>query len=106
MDETHSSLTADAGVATPETLEIRAEIAQTRAELSETVNAIHERLRPTNVAVSLGERVANTVRANPVAAAMVAAGAVAAVLGMRRRRRRFRSYAYAMEAPDTRRGRP
>ena len=44
------------------TREIRAQIEQTRGELSETVNAIQERLRPGNIASSAAESVKTTVR--------------------------------------------
>ena len=44
------------------TREIRAEIEQTRGELSETVNAIQDRLRPGNIASNAAESVKSTVR--------------------------------------------
>ncbi len=44
------------------TREIRAEIEQTRGELTETVNAIQDRLRPSNVAANAAESVKNTVK--------------------------------------------
>jgi len=44
------------------TREIRAEIEQTRDELSETVNAIQDRLRPGNIAANAAESVKSTVR--------------------------------------------
>ena len=43
------------------TREIRAEIAQTREEMSETVNAIQDRLRPGNIASNAAESVKSTV---------------------------------------------
>jgi hypothetical protein len=72
------------------TREIRADIEQTREELSETVTAIQERLRPANVAASAVDAVKSAaseragemadseavqyVRANPIPAAMVGIG--------------------------------
>lgn len=83
------------------TQEIREEIAQTRVEMSETIEAIEERLRPTNLVAQAGETVRNaatekvksmantaghaadramdtsfvqTVRANPIPAAMIGIG--------------------------------
>lgn len=44
------------------TREIRAEIEQTRGEMTETVNAIQDRLRPSNMAANAAESVKNTVR--------------------------------------------
>jgi uncharacterized protein DUF3618 len=44
------------------TREIRAEIEQTRGELSETVNAIQDRLRPGNIASNAAESVKSTVK--------------------------------------------
>ncbi|MEP6593580.1 MAG: DUF3618 domain-containing protein [Acidobacteriota bacterium] len=82
-------------------LEIRAEIEQTRGEMSETVNAIQDRLRPSNLAADAAESVKSSVkqvageqarmvgdaarefadsepvqyvRANPIPAAMVGVG--------------------------------
>jgi hypothetical protein len=83
------------------TQEIREEIAQTRIEMSETIEAIEERLRPSNLVAQAGETVRNaatekvkdmantaeraadrvmetsfaqTVRANPVPVAMIGIG--------------------------------
>lgn len=72
------------------TRKIRAEIEQTRDDMSETVNAIQERLRPGNIAANAAESVreaaqervrdiaesdsAYYVRANPVPTAMVGIG--------------------------------
>src|SRR4051812_15068660 len=42
------------------TREIRAEIEQTRGEMSETVNAIQDRLRPGNIAANAAESVKNS----------------------------------------------
>ena len=83
------------------TQEIREEIAQTRIEMSETIEAIEERLRPSNLVAQAGETVRNaasekvksmantaghaadramdtsfvqTVRANPIPAAMIGIG--------------------------------
>src|SRR3954469_308491 len=44
------------------TREIRAEIEQTRGELSETVNAIQDRLRPGNIASNAADSVKSTVK--------------------------------------------
>jgi len=44
------------------TREIRAEIEQTRGEMSETVNAIQDRLRPGNIASNAAESVKNSVK--------------------------------------------
>ena len=84
--------TGAAASATPEprTREIRAEIEQTREEMSETVNAIQERLRPGNIASNAAETVKHAarervrdvadsesvqyVRANPIPTAMVGLG--------------------------------
>lgn len=84
------------------TQEIREEIAQTRIEMSETIEAIEDRLRPSNLVAQAGETVRNaatekvkdmahtaeraadrvmetsfaqTVRANPVPVAMIGVGA-------------------------------
>ena len=72
------------------TEEIRAEIEQTRGEMSETVNAIQERLRPRNIASNAAESVRHAasdkardladsevvrgMRANPVPTAMIGIG--------------------------------
>jgi hypothetical protein len=72
------------------TEEIRAEIEQTRGEMSETVNAIQERLRPRNIASNAAESVRNaasekardiadsemvqSVRENPIPMAMIGIG--------------------------------
>jgi hypothetical protein len=72
------------------TREIRAEIEQTREDLSETVNAIQERLSPSNIASNAAESVKSVarekardiaesdsvqyVRANPIPTAMVTIG--------------------------------
>jgi len=74
----------------PRTTEIRAEIEQTREEMSETVNAIQERLRPSNIAANAADTVREAarervrdvadsdsvqyVRANPIPTAMVGIG--------------------------------
>jgi hypothetical protein len=84
-------------------LELRAEIADTRTEMAETIEAIQERLTPSNLAAQAGETVRNaatekvkqmantandameqvldnsfveTIRANPIPAAMIGLGAV------------------------------
>ncbi len=44
------------------TREIRAEIEQTRGEMSETVNAIQDRLRPSNLAAGAAESVKSSVK--------------------------------------------
>jgi hypothetical protein len=72
------------------TEEIRAEIEQTRGEMSETVNAIQERLRPRNIASNAAESVRHAasdkardladsevvrgMRANPIPSAMIGIG--------------------------------
>ncbi|MEO8521494.1 MAG: DUF3618 domain-containing protein [Acidobacteriota bacterium] len=56
-----SGKAAEAGV-TARTREIRAEIEQTRGEMSETVNAIQDRLRPSNLAADAAESVKSSVR--------------------------------------------
>lgn len=74
----------------PRTHEIRAEIEHTRDDLSETVNAIQDRLRPSNVAATAKETVKNAardrardvaesepvqyVRSNPIPTAMIGVG--------------------------------
>ena len=79
---------------TTRTREIRAEIAQTRGELSETVDAIQDRLRPSNLASQAASSVKEAaldkahdvaesepviyVRANPIPAAMVGVGLIGA----------------------------
>jgi gas vesicle protein len=93
------SVTATAGSSTtrtdfegdePRTKELRADIEQTREELSETVNAIQERLRPANVMANAKETVKNAaldrardvaesepvqyVRSNPLPVAMIGIG--------------------------------
>ena len=80
--------------ATTRTREIRAEIAQTRGELSETVDAIQDRLRPSNLASQAASSVKEAaldkahevaesepviyVRANPIPTAMVGIGLIGA----------------------------
>jgi hypothetical protein len=72
------------------TRELRAEIERTREDMSETVNAIQDRLRPGNIASNAAESIRDTasettrelvesepvmyVRANPIPAAMVGIG--------------------------------
>jgi Protein of unknown function (DUF3618) len=74
----------------PGTRQIRAEIEQTRGQMSETVNAIQDRLRPSTIASNAAESVkqvasdsvrgvtesepAQYIRANPIASTMVAIG--------------------------------
>src|SRR5215217_4862023 len=76
--------------AEPRTREIRAEIEQTREQLSETVDAIQERLRPGHIAANAAESVRHAarervrdvadsdsvqyVRANPLPTAMIGIG--------------------------------
>jgi hypothetical protein len=105
MDDTTGRVAADSGL-TPQdkarTREIREEITQTRADLSETIEAIQERLAPSNLAAQAGETVRNattekvkqmantagraadqvmdtpvveTIRSNPIPAAMIGIGA-------------------------------
>jgi hypothetical protein len=93
------------------TQDIREEIAQTRMEMSKTIGAIEDRLRPSNLVARAGETVRNTatekvkdmantagyaanrinntsfarmVKSNPIPSAMIAVGT--AWLLMRRRR--------------------
>ena len=104
MDDTTGRVTTprDADETEIRTQEIREEIAQTRIEMSETIEAIEERLRPSNLVAQAGETVRNaatekvksmantaeraadrvmdtsfaqTVRANPIPAAMIGIGA-------------------------------
>ena len=110
MDEQNTGVAA---AAEPRTREIRAEIEQTREDMSETVNAIQERLRPGNIAANAADSVRHAarervrdvadsdsmqyVRANPIPTAMVGIGvaglvwlAVGANEGQRRQRVRYR----------------
>jgi hypothetical protein len=111
------------------TREIRAEIAQTRGEMSETVNAIQERLRPGNIASNAAGSVRETikhvaedkahvvaerardvadsepvqyVRANPIPAAMVGIG-IAGVAWLALGGREARSYRRYRNSQDSRR---
>ena len=121
------------------TQEIREEIAQTRVEMSETIEAIEERLRPSNLVAQAGETVRNaatekvksmantaghaadramdtsfvqTVRANPIPAAMIGIGTAWLLMKGRSsesRRARARNYeryrtpgAYRTESRDWR----
>jgi hypothetical protein len=106
------------------TQEIREEIAQTRIEMSETIEAIQERLTPSHLVAQAGETVRNaatekvkemantagyaadkvmetsfaqTVRANPIPAAMIGIGAAWLLMkgksdGGRRRTQDYRRY--------------
>ena len=110
MDEQNTGVAA---AAEPRTREIRAEIEQTREDMSETVNAIQERLRPGNIAANAADSVRHAarervrdvadsdsvqyVRANPIPTAMVGIGvaglvwlAVGANDSQRRERGRYR----------------
>jgi len=110
MDEQNTGVAA---TAEPRTREIRAEIERTREDMSETVNAIQERLRPGNIAANAAESVRHAarervrdvadsdsvqyVRANPIPTAMVGIGvaglvwlAVGANDSQRRERVRYR----------------
>jgi hypothetical protein len=110
MDEQNTGVAA---AAEPRTREIRAEIEQTREDMSETVNAIQERLRPGNIAANAADSVRHAarervrdvadsdsvqyVRANPIPTAMVGIGvaglvwlAVGANDSQRRERVRYR----------------
>jgi hypothetical protein len=110
MDEQNTGVAA---AAEPRTREIRAEIEQTREDMSETVNAIQERLRPGNIAANAADSVRHAarervrdvadsdsvqyVRANPIPTAMVGIGvaglvwlAVGANDSHRRERVRYR----------------
>lgn len=64
-DTTRNLSSSGSGLDAPteeRTREIRAEIEQTRGEMTETVNAIQDRLRPSNLASDAAESVKNTVR--------------------------------------------
>lgn len=104
------------------TQEIREEIAQTRMEMSETIEAIEERLRPSNLVAQAGETVRNaatdkvksmantagqaadrvmdtsfaqTVKGNPIPVAMIGVGAAWLLMNRRndgRRHSRMRRY--------------
>jgi hypothetical protein len=101
------------------TREIREEIAQTRVEMSETIEAIQERLTPGNLAAQAGETVRNaatekvkqmahtaehaaeqiressfveTVRANPIPSAMIGIGAAWLMIKGRSQGARARRY--------------
>jgi hypothetical protein len=102
MDDTTGRVTPrDPDETEIRTQEIREEIAQTRIEMSETIEAIEERLRPSNLVAQAGETVRNaatekvrsmantagqaadrvmdtsigqTVRANPIPVAMIGIG--------------------------------
>lgn len=98
---------------TPRTREIRADIEQTREELSETVTAIQERLRPGNVAANAADTVKQAasekaremvdsepvqyVRSNPIPTAMIGigiAGLAWLAFGGREANTRNRRYGY------------
>ena len=99
----------------PRTRELRAEIEQTRGELSETVNAIQERLRPANIAADAKEKVkavarerardvtesepVQYVRANPIATTMIGIG-IAGVAMLAFGGRDHRSYGRARRNRD------
>jgi hypothetical protein len=96
--------------------EIRAEIAQTRGEMSETVDAIQERLRPSNIASNAAEGVKRAasekmyavadsssvsyLRANPLATAMVGVG-IAGVAMLARSNRPGNGHSYGRYAYDS-----
>jgi len=121
MDDTTGRVAADSGL-TPQdearTREIREEITQTRADLSETIEAIQERLAPSNLAAQAGETVRNattekvkqmantagraadqvmdtpvveTIRSNPIPAAMIGIGAAWLLIKGRGDSPRYRS---------------
>ena len=119
MDDTTGRLTTPRASDDPDvrTQEIRDEIAQTRVEMSETIEAIQERLTPGHLVAQAGETVRNaatekvkdmanragyavdqlrdssfveTVRSNPIPAVMIGIGA--AWLAMKGRTPRGRSY--------------
>jgi hypothetical protein len=99
----------------PRTRELRAEIEQTREGLSETVNAIQERLRPGNIAADAKEKVkavarerardvtesepVQYVRANPIATTMIGIG-IAGVAMLAFGGRDHRSYGRARRNRD------
>lgn len=103
------------------TQEIREEIAQTRIDMSETIEAIEERLRPSNLVAQAGETVRNaatervkdmantaarvadrvmetsfaqTVRANPVPVAMIGIGTAWLLMKGRSDESRWRTREY------------
>lgn len=122
MDDTTGRLTTPRTSDDPEvrTQEIREEIAQTRVEMSETIEAIQERLTPGHLVAQAGETVRNaatekvkdmanragyavdqlressfveTVRSNPIPAAMIGLGAAWLVMkGRSPRERSDRNY--------------
>ena len=123
MDDTTGRVTGTGGAYddNPDvrTREIREEIAQTRVEMSETIEAIQERLTPGNLAAQAGETVRNaatekvkqmahtaehaaeqiressfveTLRANPIPSAMIGIGAAWLMLKGRSQGGRARRY--------------
>jgi hypothetical protein len=123
MDDTTGRVTGTGGAydENPDvrTREIREEIAQTRVEMSETIEAIQERLTPGNLAAQAGETVRNaatekvkqmahtaehaaeqiressfveTLRANPIPSAMIGIGAAWLMLKGRSQGGRARRY--------------
>jgi hypothetical protein len=123
MDDTTGRVTGTGGAydENPDvrTREIREEIAQTRVEMSETIEAIQERLTPGNLAAQAGETVRNaatekvkqmahtaehaaeqiressfveTVRANPIPSAMIGIGAAWLMMKGRSQGGRARRY--------------
>lgn len=123
MDDTTGRVTGTGGAYddNPDvrTREIREEIAQTRVEMSETIEAIQERLTPGNLAAQAGETVRNaatekvkqmahtaehaaeqiressfveTLRANPIPSAMIGIGAAWLMMKGRSQGARARRY--------------
>lgn len=101
------------------TREIRADIEQTREDLSETVNAIQERLRPGHIASEAAEKVRTAtmdrareaadsepvqyVRANPIPTAMVGIGVAGlAWMALAAREPRHSNHRYGMHRDDWR----
>lgn len=120
-DRERGPATSHDDAATTRTREIRAEIAQTRGDLSETVNAIQDRLRPGNLASQAASSVKEAaldkahevaesepvlyVRSNPIPTVMVGIGLIGATwlaLGGRN----GRSYEYARTSSGWRRRYP
>jgi hypothetical protein len=88
MDQESGTVTT----ASPATEEIRAEIEQTRAEMSDTIDAIQDRLSPKGLVSSAAEKLKDTssrytrramgvVTANPVPTALLGVAAAALTLG-------------------------
>jgi hypothetical protein len=71
------AVSANASSAPPAADEIRSRIEQTRAEMTETIDAIQDRLSPSRIVSSATERVKDATTANPVPIALMGAAAAA-----------------------------